>query len=479
MKTTKRRRIAALCFILILTILASAGVPALAAPQQPSVTASGAIVIDFDTGGAYFEKNADTARPAASMTKVMSAYIVFEEMASGRLSKDTYVKISSHAAEVSNNTAYSGYELFTAGDKYKVDTLLKLVFTASGNASMIALAEHISGSEDEFVKRMNKKASAIGLSAKFGDCCGLKDSGSSVSPRDMALLCQQIIRDYPGVLKYSSLKSYEFGGRTFKSTNLLLVNGTVKGIDGLKTGTTSGAGCCFAATAKQNGKRMIAVVMNSQDNSSRASDCKKLLEYAFECASSGGGGTSTPAPKPPENPVSEWAKSEVSAAKEAGLVPGSLSSNYTAPVSRIEAVHMFISLLEGASGNTAEELMVERGVSPQSGAFSDTSDADVLCANALGLINGVGSGKFDPNGTLTRAQAAAVVTRAAGVLGTETAGYSHGFSDAANHWVSGELGWSVHAGVIKGVDADRFDPDGKLTTEQAIVIAYRALAALR
>ncbi|MBQ3379160.1 MAG: S-layer homology domain-containing protein [Clostridia bacterium] len=446
----------------------------MAAPQPPEVTASGAIVIDFDTGGAYYEKNADTARPAASMTKIMSAYIVFEEIVSGRLSYDTYIKISAHAAAVSNDTTYSGYELFKEGDKYKVDTLLKLVFTASGNASMIALAEHISGSEDEFVKRMNKRAAAIGLNARFADSCGIKDEGNSVTPRDMALLSQQIIKDYPRVLKYSSLKSYDFGGRTFTSTNLLLVNGSLSGVDGLKTGTTSAAGYCFAATAKQSGRRMIAVVMNSSGSQSRANDCKKLLEYAFECASSGSAGE-----KAPKTIVSGWAEKEVAAAKEAGLLTDGLGSDYTVPVSRFDAVHLFIKLLERSSGMSAEELMAQRGVSAQSGAFSDTSDNEVLFLNALGIINGVGQGKFDPNGTLTRAQAAAMINRTARILGIETGGFTHGFKDAGDHWVNSELGFAVNAGIIKGISEDRFAPDAKLTTEQAAVIIYRAFEAFK
>ena len=176
---------------------------------------------------------------------------------------------------------------------------------------------------------------------------------------------------------------------------------------------------------------------------------------------------------------SAWAAEEVSAAIEAGLVPEALRQNYTKAISRGDVAQMFINLLEAASGKTIDEIMADKGVSINSGAFTDTADKAVLAANALGIIQGVGHNKFDPDGTLTRAQIAAIINRAARVMGVETEGYTHSFTDVAGHWVSDELGWPVHAKIIEGVGNNRFDPDGKLTTEQAIAITYRALQALR
>ena len=122
--------------------------------------------------------------------------------------------------------------------------------------------------------------------------------------------------------------------------------------------------------------------------------------------------------------------------------------------------------------------MAGKGVTINNSAFTDTTDKAVLAANALGIINGVGDGKFDPGGTLTRAQIAAIINRVALVMSIDTEGYSHSFTDVAGHWVDVELGWPVHAGVIKGVADNKFDPGGNLTTEQAIMITYRALVAL-
>jgi len=123
--------------------------------------------------------------------------------------------------------------------------------------------------------------------------------------------------------------------------------------------------------------------------------------------------------------------------------------------------------------------MDEKGVQPNVGAFTDTNDKAVLEANALGIINGVGNNKYDPDGTFTRAQIAAIINRIARVLGVETEGYSHSFTDVAGHWVYSELGWPSSVGIINGVGNNKFDPDSELTTEQAIAITYRALQVLK
>ena len=178
---------------------------------------------------------------------------------------------------------------------------------------------------------------------------------------------------------------------------------------------------------------------------------------------------------------SQWAKAEVEAAVSAGLVPESIQNSYTSPITRGEVAEMFIRLLEKASGRSVEEIMADKGVSVNGNAFTDTDDRDVLCANALGIINGVGDGRFSPDSTLKRAQIAAIINRVAGVMGVDTAGYTHSFTDITGNysWVSSELGWPVYAGIINGVGDSRFNPGGDLTTEQAILITYRALNALK
>ena len=178
---------------------------------------------------------------------------------------------------------------------------------------------------------------------------------------------------------------------------------------------------------------------------------------------------------------SDWATEEVTMAIEAGLVPDEMQTEYQQPVSREAVAKMFVNLLEKATGTTVDEIMAERGVAPDSNAFTDTDDSAVLMANALGILNGVGQNRFDPEGNLKRAQIAAVINRIALIVGIDTSGYTHSFSDVVGNysWADGELGWPAAYGIVKGVGPNKFSPDGDLTTEQAIAIVYRALSVLR
>ena len=181
---------------------------------------------------------------------------------------------------------------------------------------------------------------------------------------------------------------------------------------------------------------------------------------------------------PDPNGPSSWAEAEVRAAIAAGLVPEALQKDYKEPTTRGAVAQMFIDLIEQSTGKSIEQVMADKGVAVDPSVFSDTGDRAVLAANALGIINGIGGGKFDPEGSLTRGQIAAIMNRTAKALGIDTAGYTHSFTDVAGSWVDAELGWPVHAGIIKGVGDNRFDPDGTLSAEQAIVITYRAYKVL-
>jgi len=178
------------------------------------------------------------------------------------------------------------------------------------------------------------------------------------------------------------------------------------------------------------------------------------------------------------NTPSEWAKGEVTSAISAGLVPENLQKNYQSSIPRGSVAQMFINLIEKSTGQSIEGFMEVKGVKINKNAFTDTNDEAVLAANALGIINGVGNGKFEPDGTLTRAHVAALLTRVANVVGVSTEGYTHSFTDVGGHWANLELGWPVHAGIINGVGGNRFEPDGPLTNEQVIAAVYRSLPSL-
>lgn len=247
-------------------------------------TARAALCMDFGSGEVWCERQGDLVLPVASMAKVMSAYLVLDEMGAGALDPDGLVTASARAAAVSCDTEFSGYERFVAGGRYRVETLLQLALVASGNGSMIALAEAVAGSEEAFVARMNPKARELGIDARFASCCGIDAAGDVASPRAMASLARQIVRDHPRVLGYTSLCSVEFQGEGYVSTNRLLTGGFLEGVDGLKTGTTPAAGCCFVGTASRGGRRVISVVMHADTPDACMTESKNLLEYGFACS---------------------------------------------------------------------------------------------------------------------------------------------------------------------------------------------------
>ena len=274
-------RTAALLLALVLVFALAAPSAAAGWFDPPSVNGAGVLVLDADTGTVYYTKNADSPRCAASMTKLMSLYLIFDALEDGRLDIGQTIPASARAASVSNNAAYSGHERLTEGKEYPLDALIRLVMTASCNGSMIAMAEYLAGDEAAFVQQMNDTAAAWGINAKFADSCGLRDTGNAVTPRAMSEIARRIIQDHPEILNYSTLKSTVFEGNTYNSTNTLLRNNALEGIDGLKTGYTGGAKYCFTGTASRNGTRMISVLMGTTSSSARMSESQALLEYAF------------------------------------------------------------------------------------------------------------------------------------------------------------------------------------------------------
>ena len=280
LKRTLRR---AAAWVLTLALALSLTVSASAAGwfDPPDTSGAGVLLMDAGTGKVYFARNPDVARPAASMTKLMSLYLVFQAIDDGRLSLDQTIPCSNRASVVSRTAGYSGHENLTEGQEYPLEDLIKLVMTASCNGSMIAMAEYLAGDEAAFVEQMNATAAAWGIDASFADCCGLKDAGNAVSPRAMAEIARRLLTDHPEILNYSTLKSTVFEGRTYTSTNTLLRDGSLPGIDGLKTGYTGGAKYCFTGTALRDGTRMLSVLMGTTSSAKRMSESQALLEYAF------------------------------------------------------------------------------------------------------------------------------------------------------------------------------------------------------
>lgn len=166
-----------------------------------------------------------------------------------------------------------------AGAQYSVEELRNLILIPSASASCIAIVEHISGSEQAFVERMNATAKSLGLNATYYNCHGARIN--YISARSMAALVRTFIQRYPDILNYTSKSAYDFRGHTYKNTNYLLSSMHYPGTDGFKTGTISAAGYCVATTASRDNRRIISVVMKSTSTTQRFVDSKILLDYGF------------------------------------------------------------------------------------------------------------------------------------------------------------------------------------------------------
>lgn len=254
--------------------------------QAPEVGSKAAIVMEASTGAVLFEQNPDERRSPASITKIMTLILIFDTLEAGEISLDEMVTTSAHAKSMGGSQVY-----LEEGEQQTVETLIKCIVIASGNDASTAMAEHISGSEEAFVDRMNERAKGLGMTqTHFVDCCGLTDSAEHLTTaRDIAQMSRELIMRYPQIFDYSTIwmenimhhtarGSSEFG---LVNTNKLLKMSTDFTVTGLKTGSTRLAGCCLSATGRKNGINLIAVVLDAPDYKVRFTEARSLLNYGF------------------------------------------------------------------------------------------------------------------------------------------------------------------------------------------------------
>ena len=252
---------------------------------QPAVevSAPSAILMEASTGTVIFEKDADTARPPASVTKVMTMLLIFDAIENGSISLEDEVTVSEHAASMGGSQVF-----LEPGETQTVDTMLKCISVASANDACVAMAEYICGNEEEFVARMNERARELGMdNTTFVNCNGLDTDGHVTSARDIALMSRELITKYPQVHDYSMIWMENITHETNKGTSEFGLTNTNKLVrqyeyaTGLKTGSTGDAKFCVSATAEKNGIELIAVVMAAENSKDRFADAVKLLNYGF------------------------------------------------------------------------------------------------------------------------------------------------------------------------------------------------------
>lgn len=276
MVSTARRALVAAFLVLVSALSAPAA--ALAAPVSPIGAESkyAAIVVDATTGEVLFAKRADSPRYPASITKVMTLYLVFEAMAAGKLSPDESIVVSRHAA--SQSPTKLGVP---AGSSVRVDDAIRSLTTKSANDMSVALAERVAGTESRFAALMTLKAQELGMhNTRFVNSNGLPDSRQISTARDIAVLSRAMVRDWPQYYSYFSQKTFTYRGQTMNNHNRLLFQ--MEGVDGLKTGFTNASGYNLAATGVRDGNRLIGVVLGGSSGATRDRHMRELLETGFD-----------------------------------------------------------------------------------------------------------------------------------------------------------------------------------------------------
>lgn len=264
-----KRTVFSLLLMLALCISASAAGPTVSCPS--------ALLMEKETGTVLFAQDEHTPREPASVTKIMTLLLVMEAIDSGALSYDDMVTASAHAAAMGGSQIW-----LKENERMSVHDLLKAVCIVSGNDAAVALAEHLSGSEDAFVARMNQRAQELGmLDTHFVNCTGLPAAGHQTSAYDIALMSRELILRHPAIRQFTTIwmDSLRGGSSMLVNTNKLIR--FYDGATGLKTGSTDSAGSCLSATAEKDGMELIAVVLKGKTSDERFSDAKSLLNYGF------------------------------------------------------------------------------------------------------------------------------------------------------------------------------------------------------
>ena len=249
-------------------------------PDPPKLNAKAWILVDANTGQVIVEHNADQALPPASLAKMMTTYIVSNEIASKRLKETDLVLISDNAWELGGAKTEGSTMFLSPRSKVSILDLMHGVIIQSGNDAAIALAEHISGSETAFADNMNFHAELLGMSnTYYANATGLPAEGMVTSARDLTIIAREIIQQHPSYYRIYSEKYFEHNNINQPNRNRLLWRDT--SVDGLKTGYTKEAGYCLVASSKRRGMRLVSAVLGASSDESRTRETQKLFSYGF------------------------------------------------------------------------------------------------------------------------------------------------------------------------------------------------------
>lgn len=263
-----------LCLAALLSLSNSYAAPTLV-PESPAIAAKSYLLEDFNSGQILVEGDVDKRIEPASLTKLLTAYIVFDEIQSGNITLEDQVHISEKAWRTPGSRTF-----IEVGSQVSVKDLLRGMIIQSGNDATVALAEYVAGSEDAFASLMNQYADTLGMeNSHFTNSTGLPNPEHYTTARDLADLTRQLIRNFPEYYTYYSVKKFTYNDITQYNRNKLLWHDDH--VDGVKTGHTESAGYCLITSAQQEDMRLISVVIGADSEDGRASESQKLLNYGF------------------------------------------------------------------------------------------------------------------------------------------------------------------------------------------------------
>lgn len=494
--------------IILMFCFSTMVMPLPSAQAAPTLTANIAYAIDADTGAVLYEANADAPRSVASLTKLMTAAMVYDALEKGKITWDTKVPISPEMRAYAYKD-YSGQDFYFPEEE-TVWQLMHLLLIASSNVTASILAEFLSGSEAAFVQDMNAKAREMGLNATFQDAAGLNNS--AVTARSIVTLAHQLYQKHPEFINFTRQSGGTYYGKPYQSMNRLYRDFYYDGADGIKTGWTPSAGFSFLATAERNDRRVIAVVIGSKSFDHEFIDARNLLDYGFSALPEQGtvppsaGAPATPPETPPQpeieqpvpepdeaipetpalpspetpdesesaesvketHPTSDWAKETILEAGDLGYdftqKSGRIAFNGSEPITRAEfaalLAHVYSPGVFYTDNTPFNDLPADAWYVPY-----------VNAAYAQGIVAGTALDAYSPEALITREQVAVMIARPENLRSADV----FGFLDEED--ITPDMLAQVHGvaetGLMIGDDLGKFNPKSSITREEATVIVVR------
>lgn len=264
------------CFLLVISMLLFSQNAFTATPFTPSVPAKSMILMEASSGKILYENNSHESLPPASVTKIMTMLLICEAIENKEITLDTVITASERAKNMGGSTIF-----LDTNEQMSLDELLKGIAVASANDACVAVAEHMCGSVESFVAKMNQRASELGMKdTNFVNCNGLDVENHYTSAYDIAVMSRELLK-HKMIEKYTTIWMDSLRNGAFQLANTNKLIRFYKGANGLKTGSTSGAGCCISASAKRDGMQLIAVVLGCNNSKDRFNSARELLDYGF------------------------------------------------------------------------------------------------------------------------------------------------------------------------------------------------------